>query len=115
VVEVDTVIWVVSEPRHQHLTNGKGCMLSRMVRHIHGEAKPVCGVGEDMYLLYILQTNIVCLTNSVRDCSQFSVVRCGETSCRPVVIEVPSCQRWKAATDWRGRDGLDASVTMQMR
>jgi hypothetical protein len=89
VVEVDAVIWVVSEPWHQHLTNGKGRVLSRMVRRIHGEAERVRGVGEDMCLLYILQSNIVCLTNSVRDCSQFGIVRRGETGCRPVVIEVP--------------------------
>jgi hypothetical protein len=89
VVEVDAVTWVVSEPWHQHLTNGKGRVLSRMVKHVHGEAERVCGVGEDMYLSYILQTNVVHLTNSVRDCSQFGIVRRGETSCRPVVIEVP--------------------------
>jgi hypothetical protein len=28
VVEVDRVIWTVSEPGHQHLTNGEGQMLS---------------------------------------------------------------------------------------
>jgi hypothetical protein len=88
-MEVDTVTWVVSEPWHQHLTNGKGRVLSRMVRCVHGEAECICGVGEDMYLLYILQTNVVRLTDSVRNCSQFGVVRRGETGCRPVVIEVP--------------------------
>jgi hypothetical protein len=76
VVKVDTVIWVVSEPRHPHFANGKGQVLSRVVRRIHCEAERICGVGEDVYLLYILQTNIVCLTDPVRDCSQFGVVRC---------------------------------------
>jgi hypothetical protein len=42
-----------------------------------------------MYLMYIFQTNIVGLTDAIRDCSQFSVVRHSKTSCRPVVIEVP--------------------------
>jgi hypothetical protein len=89
VVEVDAVTWVVLEPWHQHLTNGKGRVLSRMVRRVHGEAERIWGVGEDMYLSYILQTNIVRLTDSIHDCSQFGVVRRGETGCRPVVIEVP--------------------------
>jgi hypothetical protein len=49
----------------------------------------VCGVGEDMYLMYVFQTNIIGLMDAICDCSQFSVVRCTKTGCRPVVIEVP--------------------------
>jgi hypothetical protein len=89
VVEVDTVIWVVSEPRHQHFANGKGQVLSRVVRHVHCEAEHVHRVREDMYLSYILQTNIVGLTDPVRNCSQLGIVRCRKTGRRPVVIEVP--------------------------
>jgi hypothetical protein len=42
-----------------------------------------------MYLMYIFQTNIVGLTDAIRDCLQFGVIRRSKTSCRPFVIEVP--------------------------
>jgi hypothetical protein len=79
VVEVDGVIWVVLEPGRQHLTNGKGQMLPQVMRHVHGEMECVQGVREDMYLTYILQTDIVGLMNSVCICLQFSVIRCSKT------------------------------------
>jgi hypothetical protein len=41
VVEVDGVIQMVLEPRHQHLTNGEGQVLSRVMRHTHGEIERI--------------------------------------------------------------------------
>jgi hypothetical protein len=45
--------------------------------------------GDDMYLMYVFQTNIVGLTDAICDCLQFGVVRRSKTGCRPAVIEVP--------------------------
>jgi hypothetical protein len=42
-----------------------------------------------MYLVYVLQANIVGLTDPVHNCSQFGIVRHGKASCRPVIIEIP--------------------------
>jgi hypothetical protein len=41
VVEVDSVIWVVSEPGHQYLTNGEGQALSQVMRHVHSEMEHI--------------------------------------------------------------------------
>jgi hypothetical protein len=59
------------------------------MRHIHGEMEHVQGVREDVYLVYVLQSNIVGLTYPIHNCSQFSVIRHGKTSSIPVVVEVP--------------------------
>jgi hypothetical protein len=61
----------------------------QVVRRVHCEAERVCRVGEDMYLSYILQTNIVGLTDPIYNYSQFGIVRHRKTSYRPVIIEVP--------------------------
>jgi hypothetical protein len=46
------------------------------MRHIHCSAECVRGVGEDMYLTYVLQTNIIGLTDAIRNCLQFGIARC---------------------------------------
>jgi hypothetical protein len=89
VVEMDVVIWVALEPRHQDFANGYGQVLSPIMGHVHCEAECVCGVREDMYLLYTLQINIVGLMDAVCNCLQFGVIRHSKTSHRLVVIEVP--------------------------
>jgi hypothetical protein len=89
VVEVDCIIRMVSEPRHQHLTNGEGQVLLQVMRCIHGGMGRVQGVGEDVHLVYVFQTNIVGLTNPICNYSQFGIIRCSKTSSRPVLVEVP--------------------------
>jgi hypothetical protein len=51
VVEMDCIIWMVSEPRHQHLTNGEGQVLSQVMKPVHGEKEHVQGVREDVHLV----------------------------------------------------------------
>jgi hypothetical protein len=59
------------------------------MRCVQDEMEHVQGVGEDMHLVHILQTNIIGLTDPICDCSQFGVIRGSKTSSRPVIVEVP--------------------------
>jgi hypothetical protein len=77
------------EPGHQHLTNGEGQVLSQVMRHVHGKTEYVQGVGEDVHLAHVLQSDIAGLTDPMCNCSHFVIVGCSKTSCRPVIVEVP--------------------------
>jgi hypothetical protein len=49
VVEVDSVIWMVMEPRHQHLTNGKGQVLFRVISQI--PSRYIWKASQELYQL----------------------------------------------------------------
>lgn len=90
VVEPDVVIWMIPEPRHQHITDEDGRGLSGVVRHVHTSTERVRRIGEDVNAAYFQKTDISSLTNALRYCKQLGVIRRGETGSVPVIVEVPS-------------------------